>query len=303
MTQRRDPKPIEKPPKDARLPVSWREMHASSLPYRPRSKPVQEDWGTVARKFGIGVQELIYFNFMTIDPDEVNYYLRTRVGCKQVSPSGNNWMFSNDAAPGIIFIPPPETREFDFKPEEICSWMPNDAKDFLMRLSAVAQTITGEQGKRIRRLVRVILQAGFPAAKELWYYNDMNVREYIDWKVPPSKRREMTKHTGGIFPFDGESGLYRQQGRFEHHRGYWRIHPIRDLFDDFGCVNWDSTALKERLISVDRLIFAGWHEMSLIDFRTQLGGGNAYDDAIENFVNHVINLSKNKTHLYWAVGS
>jgi hypothetical protein len=62
-------------------------------------------------------------------------------------------------------------------------------------------------------------------------------------------------------------------------------------------------AMKDQLLSIDRLMYAGWHEMSLIDFRTQLGGGSAFDTAIEGFVNHVINLSKDKTHLYWAFGS
>jgi hypothetical protein len=303
MNQRRQSKPIEKHPKDLRLPVSWRDIHTLSRPYKPSDKPVQEDWQSIARKFGIGVQQLIYFNFMTNDPDEVNFYLRTRVGCKKVSPSGNNWMFSNDASPGIIYIPPPDTLEFDFKPEELCIWMPNDAKDFMMRLAAVAQTINGEEGRRIRRLVRVILQAGFPAAKELWYYNDMNIKEYIDWKVDSSRRKEMTKHTGTVFPFDGESGLHRQTGTLEQSRGYWRIHPVRDLFEKFGCGTWDSLAMKDLLLSIDRLMHTGWHEMSLIDFRTQLGGGSAFDPAIESFVNHVVNLSKDKTHLYWALGS
>jgi hypothetical protein len=61
--------------------------------------------------------------------------------------------------------------------------------------------------------------------------------------------------------------------------------------------------MKDRLLSIDGLMYMGWREMSLIDFRTQLGGGSAFDTAIESFVSHVGNLSKDKTHLYWAFGS
>src|SRR5215467_14072099 len=99
-------KPIEKEPTGLRLPPFWHARNNYGIPYRPKDKPVQEDWYSVARKFGVDVQELIFFNFMTHKPDEVNWYLHHYVGCDKVSPSGNNWMFSNSARPGIIYIPP-----------------------------------------------------------------------------------------------------------------------------------------------------------------------------------------------------
>ena len=303
LAPRPDPKPVESRPKGIGLPIGWHAQHAFGIPYRPRDTPVQEDWASVAQKFGVGVQELIYFNFMTNKPDEVNYYLRTFVGCKKISPSGNNWMFSNHASPGIIYIPPPDDTEISFSPEEMCVWMPDDARDFMMRLAAVAQVIDGEPGKRIRRLVQVIIKAGYPAAQELWYYNDMVIRVYVDWKLGNAKRREMTKGTGGVYPFDGESGAYSQQGSMEHNRGHWRIHTVRALFEEFGCEHWDAAAIKRRLLQIDSEMYAGWHELDLIGFKTHQGGGSAYDPEIGHFLDHVTYLSKDPTHLYWAFGS
>ena len=64
-----------------------------------------DDWRSVAQKFGIDVNTLIEFNFKTRNPDEVNWYLRERVGCRKMTNDGVNWMFSSTAMPGIIYIP------------------------------------------------------------------------------------------------------------------------------------------------------------------------------------------------------
>src|SRR4030095_13495887 len=107
-------RPIERHPK-VTLPRGWHAMHNYGIPYKVKDKPKQEDWGTVARKFGVGVKELIWFNFLTTEPDEVTWYLNHHTGCTKVSQSGNNWMFSTDARPGIIFIPPAEDQEFTYE--------------------------------------------------------------------------------------------------------------------------------------------------------------------------------------------
>ncbi len=78
--------PIEQVPKGTPLPRFWHAKHNNGIPYRPGDldkygKPQQEDWGTVAAKFGVDVQDLIFFNFMTNNPDEVNWYLHHYVGC------------------------------------------------------------------------------------------------------------------------------------------------------------------------------------------------------------------------------
>jgi hypothetical protein len=136
------------------LPRDWA-LHNYGIPYRPGDKPVQEDWESVARKFGVGVKELIYFNFLTDEPDEVNWYLRHYTGCNKVSPSGNNWMFSNSAKPGIIYIPPADDISIDYEPEQVCVWMQTDVKKFMMRLVATSQMMSGNKGQRIKKLVRV----------------------------------------------------------------------------------------------------------------------------------------------------
>ena len=43
--------------------------------------------------------------FGTRDPREVNWYLRTKVGCKELGPQGKNYKFTSDADPGAIFLP------------------------------------------------------------------------------------------------------------------------------------------------------------------------------------------------------
>ena len=88
--------PLEsKPAKIAPVP-SW------GTPYRVRDG---DDWLSVARKFRVNVQSLIKHNFNTLNTNEVNWYLRTRVGCVAPSLKGWNWRFSSRANPGIIYIP------------------------------------------------------------------------------------------------------------------------------------------------------------------------------------------------------
>lgn len=297
MAPKRDPKPVERPPHfdGVPLPRNWGAMQGGG-PYRPGDHPVQEDWGSVAQKFGVGVKELIYFNFMTDDPDVVNWYLHHYVGCKKVSPSGNNWMFSNGASPGIIYIPP---TELDFDPVDVCVWVPDDAKTFMRRLITVAQGISGYKGDRIKALVQVILKAGYPGCLDLWYYNDMVINVYVDWKTDPSKRRDMTKATNLAFPFDGDSGVYGQAGSQERNRGKWRIHPVKALFDEF-CGSWDAATAQDRLEEIDEEMYKGWHEMDMVTARSSQGGGTAYAVEVWDFINHVRLLSKDETHLYSA---
>src|SRR6187402_3520840 len=53
-----------------------------------------EDWGTVARQYNVEVADLIFFNFQTHNPDEVNWYLHRNVGCDTSLDGGVNWAFS-----------------------------------------------------------------------------------------------------------------------------------------------------------------------------------------------------------------
>jgi hypothetical protein len=275
-------------------------MRNYGRPYRPTDKPEQEDWESVARKFNVPVKELIWFNFMTNNPDEVNWYLRAYVGCNKKSPSGNNWMFSNSASPGIIYIPPAEDTTITFEPEEHCAWAPDQIKQFSQLLRAVSQSMSGHKGARIKKLGQVILRVGHPRCLELWYYNDMNITTYVDIKTTGAKLREMTKATQGAYPFDGPSGLYSQQGTWERHRGMWRIHAVKDLFDEFACGAWNPSDVQYRLEAIDALMYKGWYEMSLVEFKTHHGGGSAYNPAVGHFINHVNGLTRDDNHLYAA---
>jgi hypothetical protein len=72
--------------------------------YRVGDKP-GANWQTVAAGFGVpDVWDLIWFNFQTTDPREVNFYLYRYVGCWQ-SNDAKNFSFMG-AEPGVIFIPP-----------------------------------------------------------------------------------------------------------------------------------------------------------------------------------------------------
>ncbi len=65
-----------------------------------------ESWKALAARWGIDAKQLIYFNFHTNNPDEVNWYLSHYTGCDKPTPDGFNWIFSNSAKPGIIYRPP-----------------------------------------------------------------------------------------------------------------------------------------------------------------------------------------------------
>ncbi|HYP07404.1 MAG TPA: LysM domain-containing protein [Bryobacteraceae bacterium] len=286
---KREPKPVEREPRGTKLPRGYFAALNGGFTYRVKDG---DTWESVAQKFVVGVKELIFFNFMTDEPDEVNWYLRRHTGCNKASPSGNNWIFSSSARPGIIYIPPAEHDAVDGDDHEICVWIPNDVRKFLLRLNTIAQAMQGNKGARVKRLAQVILRAGYPACRGLWYYNDLAVMQYVSMHTGNAQRRDMTKTTRGAYPFDGDSGTH----------GPWKIFAISDLLDQFACDASDSAALKAKLEWIDAEMYKGWYQLSLIDAQTSQGGGNAYGELVGPFINHVRLLSKDKSHLYWAFG-
>lgn len=76
-----------------------------------------EDWASVAAQYNVKVDDLIYFNFHTNVPEEVNWYLRRNTGCDVSNDGGLNWAFSSSADPGLIYIPPSEVS--DTKSEDV----------------------------------------------------------------------------------------------------------------------------------------------------------------------------------------
>ena len=67
-----------------------------------------DTWKTLAFHYFINPETLIWFNFQTLNTDEVNWYLYRNVGCRRQTPDSFNYVFSTADHPGFIYIPPPK---------------------------------------------------------------------------------------------------------------------------------------------------------------------------------------------------
>jgi hypothetical protein len=93
--------PIEKAPAS---PVPANYKPEGGIPHKVQDS---DDWWSLARKANnMDVWDLIEFNFKTRSAPEVNWYLRRNVGCKKTTKDGKNYMFSSNAMPGIVYLPP-----------------------------------------------------------------------------------------------------------------------------------------------------------------------------------------------------
>ena len=73
-----------------------------------------DDWWKLAARpevkaAGLSALDLCAFNFQTKNPAEINWYLRNKVGCTKATSDRKNYMFSNDASPGIVYLPKGKT--------------------------------------------------------------------------------------------------------------------------------------------------------------------------------------------------
>jgi len=57
-----------------------------------------DHWKKIADDYEVPVQELLMWNFNTLDPYEINWYLRQYVGCNQTTPDKYNYRFSTVGA-------------------------------------------------------------------------------------------------------------------------------------------------------------------------------------------------------------
>jgi len=92
--------PIERRP-NYPLPPNY--VPPGGVPYRVKT---DDDLQSVARSNGITTEDLVIYNFKTLNPPEINWYLRRHVGCIRATHDRKNWMFTSDARPGIIYLPP-----------------------------------------------------------------------------------------------------------------------------------------------------------------------------------------------------
>jgi hypothetical protein len=91
---------LEKKPKKI-VPADY--VPFGSFPYAVRDA---DNWWAVASRFKVDVHYLIWFNFRTNVPEEVNWYLRERVGCTRTTADGKNFVFCGaDRKKGVIHIP------------------------------------------------------------------------------------------------------------------------------------------------------------------------------------------------------
>jgi len=93
--------PRTKPPTVV-APFPSAEHLAKGTPY-----PVKEgdNWWSIAAANRVDVGVLIDFNFKTSNTDEINWYLREKVGCRLETPDHDNYRFGSHDNPGIIYIP------------------------------------------------------------------------------------------------------------------------------------------------------------------------------------------------------
>jgi hypothetical protein len=92
--------PIERRPKNP-LPPTY--IPPGGIAYKVKT---DDDLDSVARANGISADDLTIFNFKTVRPAEINWYLRQNVGCVQATHDDKNWIFTSDARPGTIYLPP-----------------------------------------------------------------------------------------------------------------------------------------------------------------------------------------------------
>ena len=85
------------------------------ITFRPHESVIHrvsdgEDWHRVAKRYNTPVDELIYSNFKTNVPREINWYLREYIRCDLPTADRKNWRFSTSARfgggprPGVVYV-------------------------------------------------------------------------------------------------------------------------------------------------------------------------------------------------------
>jgi len=252
-----------------------------------------EDWASVAAQYNVNVDDLIYFNFHTNVPEEVNWYLRRNVGCNVSNDDGTNWAFSSSADPGNIYIPP--SKVINMEPEDITGQKP-----IMQRIKETADIISGRPGKRIRRMLAIESLSDTPAPSgvqkdRLWYYTPGIVSYYIKLTTKNDDRVAMTKATNGQLPFDGElPPPYFQQSYHE-----WRIYPFADIVTMDADKPLSDSSLKIELEGTEDSIYKSWEEMAHVEDHFAVGGGSALGPLVDAFLKHVHDLADTPNHLYY----
>lgn len=156
----------------------------------------------------------------------------------------------------------------------------------------VAQEIQGEPGKRIRKMVEMAEEHGYPRNAEFWHYNRLLVEQYTNFWTGDQQRQYMSHNTQGRLPFDGWVAPY----------GEWRRFPFRTLaakcsaLDAADC----QSLLRAYLLDVDKEIYLSLAHANKQANRAAAGGGAAHSTLASGFIRHLKALQSSKDHLYSA---
>jgi phospholipase D1/2 len=71
----------------------------------PHTVQTGETLVSIAKQYDMSWRELARLNWNTSAPEEINWYLSNRVGCRTASPDGNSWIFQTGDDPGVIYVP------------------------------------------------------------------------------------------------------------------------------------------------------------------------------------------------------
>jgi Papain-like cysteine protease AvrRpt2 len=89
-------------------PVARDYRPASGQRYKVKDN---DSWGSLAQTRGMSPWELIRYNYPGLPANqhqaalEVNWYLQEYVGCRKLTADLKNYCFSNDATPGLVWLP------------------------------------------------------------------------------------------------------------------------------------------------------------------------------------------------------
>jgi hypothetical protein len=97
--------PIVKEPKPLPSPLDY--VPPQGDPYKVKSG---DSWYTLAERpevkgAGMTARDLCFFNFRTLHPPEINWYLHRKVGCQMFTREGKNYIFTSSDKPGIVYLP------------------------------------------------------------------------------------------------------------------------------------------------------------------------------------------------------
>jgi hypothetical protein len=87
-----------------------------------------DNWNILQTRFHrCDVWDIIYYNFATYNPEEVNWYLQEWIGCTDATPDGQNYRFGAraDGRPMTIYIP-------------VADWVPPGPRQVEARQAALA---------------------------------------------------------------------------------------------------------------------------------------------------------------------